>query len=83
VANKLQGMNSIAWPNSISKGIFHRHTVEIEQLTNEGVELIDELIRVTTRIPWSEISNVVVLNSHRLFKLPRVRRLSNPITKYQ
>ena len=59
-------MNNIIWRNSISKGIFHRHTVEIEQITTEDIELIDEVNHYVTRIPWSEISSVIVMNQHNI-----------------
>lgn len=57
---------NILWRNSIRKGFWHPHTVEIQQLTNQNVELMDEDRNPTTRIPWSQISNVVVLNSHNV-----------------
>jgi hypothetical protein len=52
----------IIWRNTIRKGIFHHYTVEIQQLSNQSVELIDEIKHITTRIPWSQISDVVVMN---------------------
>jgi hypothetical protein len=45
-------------------GFWHRHTSKIQELTNHGVIVIDEVNNppTITRIPWSKVDSVVVMN---------------------
>jgi hypothetical protein len=55
---------TILWRNSIRKGFWHRHTVKILELTTDRIVIIDDEKHTTTRVPWSKIDNVIVMNQH-------------------
>jgi hypothetical protein len=42
MTNMLQSDERVIWRNSIRRGFWHRHTIEIQQLTTECVEILDE-----------------------------------------
>jgi hypothetical protein len=60
------GTERLIWRNSIRKGIFHRHTVEIEQFSTECVEILNEEQHTRTTLNWSDCHNILVMNQHRI-----------------
>jgi hypothetical protein len=55
---------NILWRNSIRKGLWHRHTSEIEQISDQYVEIIFEDKHQIARMALREISAVYIMNSH-------------------
>jgi hypothetical protein len=55
----------IIWRDSIRKGIRHRHTTEIQQITTECAEILNEEVHTRQVLNFSDCHNILVMNQHR------------------
>jgi hypothetical protein len=61
----LQPYEKVIWRNSIRKGIWHRHTAEIQQISSENAEILNEENPTRQVLNWSDCHNIIVMNQHR------------------
>ena len=54
----------ILWKNVIKRGFWHRHVEWILEITTQGIVMEDGVNGHITRLPYSELYDVVVTNQH-------------------
>jgi hypothetical protein len=54
----------ILWNNVIKCGFWHRHVERILEITTQGIVMEDGVKGRITRLPYSELYDVVVTNQH-------------------
>jgi hypothetical protein len=54
----------ILWKNVIKRGFWHRHVEWIHEVTTQGIIIEDVVNGHITRLPYSELRDVVVTNQH-------------------
>jgi hypothetical protein len=70
------GIERIVWHNEITKGIFHKHIVEIERITNYRV------IQNNSEILLKDVDDIVVINQHRISQSSHVGTYTGRYTRF-
>ena len=72
-SGNLQQGEDIVWSHSEEKGVFHKELKKLWAITNYRIFIYDaEISKIIGLLMMSDLDDVVVMNSHRIYNSTRV-----------